>query len=65
MLVQFAASKVGAILVTLNPAYRSHELEYVLTQSGIRLVFAVPSFKTSDYEAMVTEVSPRCPGSIG
>ncbi|KXF54694.1 AMP-binding protein [Rhodococcus sp. SC4] len=62
VLVQFAAAKVGAILVTLNPAYRSHELEYVLTQSGIRLVFAVPSFKTSDYEAMVTEVSPRCPG---
>ncbi|MFC9763523.1 AMP-binding protein [Rhodococcus jostii] len=62
VLVQFAAAKVGAILVNLNPAYRSHELEYVLTQSGIRLMFAVPSFKTSDYEAMVTEVSPRCPG---
>ncbi|MFF2113211.1 AMP-binding protein [Rhodococcus koreensis] len=62
VLVQFAAAKVGAILVNLNPAYRSHELEYVLTQAGIRLMFAVQSFKTSDYEAMVAEVSPRCPG---
>ncbi|QYB01846.1 AMP-binding protein [Rhodococcus sp. USK10] len=62
VLVQFAAAKVGAILVNLNPAYRAHELEYVLTQAGIRLMFAVPSFKTSDYEAMVAEVSPRCPG---
>ncbi|MFC0446862.1 AMP-binding protein [Rhodococcus jostii] len=62
VIVQHAAAKVGAILVNLNPAYRSHELEYVVTQSGIRLMFAAPSFKTSDYEAMVAEVSPRCPG---
>ncbi|USC16330.1 AMP-binding protein [Rhodococcus sp. 11-3] len=59
-IVQFATAKVGAILVTVNPAYRAHELEYVLTQSGIRLMFAVPSFKTSDYAAMIVQVSPRC-----
>lgn len=59
-IVQFATAKIGAILVTLNPAYRSHELEYVLTQSGIRLLFALSSFKSSDHAAMVAEVAPHC-----
>ncbi len=59
-IVQFATAKIGAILVTLNSAYRSHELEYVLTQSGIRLLFALSSFKSSDYAAMVAEVAPHC-----
>ncbi|GAA4629437.1 AMP-binding protein [Actinoallomurus vinaceus] len=60
VMVQYATAKVGAILVNINPAYRSHELEYVLNQSGIRLLFAVASFKTSDYTAMIREVSPKC-----
>lgn len=59
-LVQYATAKIGAILVTVNPAYRSHELEYVLCQSGIRLLVAADRFKTSDYAAMVEEVRPRC-----
>ncbi|MFD9667607.1 AMP-binding protein [Rhodococcus sp. NPDC059968] len=62
VIVQHAAAKVGAILVNLNPAYRTHELEYVLGQSGIRVVFTLPSFKASDYAAMVAEVSPRASG---
>ncbi|MFF4366814.1 AMP-binding protein [Streptomyces sp. NPDC001594] len=60
-LVQYATAKIGAILVTVNPAYRSHELEYVLNQSGTRLLVAAERFRTSDYAGMVEEVRPRCP----
>ncbi|MQS11254.1 AMP-binding protein [Streptomyces kaniharaensis] len=59
-LTQYATAKLGAILVTVNPAYRSHELEYVLNQAGIRLLVAAERFKTSDYAAMIDEVLPRC-----
>ncbi|MGI5324258.1 AMP-binding protein [Actinomadura nitritigenes] len=60
MLVQYATAKLGAILVNINPAYRVHELEFVLNQAGIRTLVAAPSFKTSDYAAMIEEVRPRC-----
>ncbi|MFJ6783804.1 AMP-binding protein [Streptomyces yangpuensis] len=60
-LVQYATARIGAVLVTVNPAYRSHELEYVLRQSGIRLLAAADRFKSSDYAAMIKEVRPRCP----
>jgi fatty-acyl-CoA synthase len=60
--LQYATSKIGAILVCINPAYRTHELEYVLNQSGVRLLVAATSFKTSDYAAMIDEVRPGCPG---
>ncbi len=56
VLLQFATAKVGAILVNINPAYRSHELEFVLRQSGVRLLVSAESFKTSDYRAIVGEV---------
>ena len=49
----------GAILVNINPAYRTHELGYVLQQSGIRLLVSAESFKTSDYRAMIDEVRGR------
>jgi fatty-acyl-CoA synthase len=58
---QYATAKIGAILVNINPAYRSHELEYVLNQAGIRLIVAAESFKTSDYAGMIAEVGPKCP----
>lgn len=61
VLVQYATARIGAVLVTVNPAYRSHELEYVLRQSGIRLLVAADRFKTSDYAAMIEEAGPRCP----
>ncbi|MEO9152575.1 MAG: AMP-binding protein, partial [Lapillicoccus sp.] len=48
--------KMGAILVNINPAYRTHELEYVLGQAGTRMVIAASSFRTSDYAAMLDEV---------
>jgi fatty-acyl-CoA synthase len=59
--VQYAAAKIGAILVNINPAYRTHELAYVLQQSGVRTLIAATSFKSSDYRAMVDEVRPGCP----
>jgi fatty-acyl-CoA synthase len=55
-IVQYATAKIGAILVNVNPAYRTHELAYALNQSGLRLLFSATSFKTSDYRAMVAEV---------
>ncbi|MFD4785220.1 AMP-binding protein [Rhodococcus qingshengii] len=59
IIVQYAAAKVGAILVNLNPAYRTHEVEFALDQAGIRMVFALPSFRSSDYAAMLADVRPR------
>ncbi|HEX3614614.1 MAG TPA: AMP-binding protein [Sporichthyaceae bacterium] len=61
ILLQHATALMGAILVNVNPAYRTHELSYVLRQSGSRMLVAVPQFKASDYRAMVAEVAPDCP----
>jgi fatty-acyl-CoA synthase len=61
IMVQYATAKIGAILVNINPAYGSRELEYVLHQSGIRTLVAAPKFRTSDYAGMIAEVRPRCP----
>jgi fatty-acyl-CoA synthase len=61
VILQYATADMGAILVNINPAYRTHELEYVLNQAGISLLVAAPAFKTSDYRAMVGEVRDRCP----
>ena len=63
-LVQYGAAKIGAILVTINPAYRSHEMAYVLRQAGIRTVVAVPEFKGASYAAMIAEARPDCPDLI-
>ncbi len=60
-LTQFATARVGVVLVTINPAYRTSELEFVLRQSGCRWLVAAPSFRTSDYRAMVSEVRDACP----
>ena len=61
VLVQYATARVGAILVTINPAYRTAELEYVLNQSGISVLVAAESFSHSDYRGMVEEVWGRVP----
>ncbi len=61
VLVQYATARIGAILVTINPAYRSSELEYVLNQSGISVLVAAESFMTSDYRSMIEEVWDRVP----
>jgi len=61
VLVQYAAARIGAILVNINPAYRTHELRYVLRQSGVRLLVAAEAFRSADYRAMIREVRPDCP----
>jgi fatty-acyl-CoA synthase len=61
-LVQYASAKIGVILVNINPAYRTSELEYALAQSGCRILIAAPAFKSSDYRAMLAEVRDRLPG---
>jgi fatty-acyl-CoA synthase len=60
-LTQYATAKIGAILVNINPAYRTRELEFVLNQSGSTLLVAAERLKTSDYAAMIAEVRPSCP----
>jgi fatty-acyl-CoA synthase len=60
-LVQYATAKLGTILVNINPAYRTSELEFALRQSGCRMLVAAPAFKTSDYRAMIEEVGPSLP----
>ena len=61
-LTQYATAKLGAILVNINPSYRTHELTYVLGQSGIRMLVTAASFKTSNYVAMVESAQRECPG---
>jgi fatty-acyl-CoA synthase len=56
-LLQYATARAGIVLVTVNPAYRTSELAFVLQQSGCRWLVAAPSYKTSDYRAMVAEVA--------
>jgi fatty-acyl-CoA synthase len=60
-LTQYATAKIGAILVNINPAYRTRELEFVINQSGTQLLVAAEKVKTSDYAGMIAEVRPRCP----
>ncbi|MEU8587536.1 AMP-binding protein [Streptomyces sp. NPDC048664] len=61
VLVQYATARIGAIMVTINPAYRTHEVEYVLNQAGVSLLFASLGHKGSDYRAMVAGVRSACP----
>jgi fatty-acyl-CoA synthase len=61
MLVQYASARIGAILVTINPAYRTHELGYALGQCGCRLLVAAERFRTSDYAGMIEEVRAELP----
>jgi fatty-acyl-CoA synthase len=60
-LVQYATARLGVIMVCINPSYRTSELEFVLNQSGCRVLLAAAEFKTSDYRAMWEAVSKDCP----
>jgi fatty-acyl-CoA synthase len=60
-LTQYATARIGAILVNINPAYRTHELEYVLRQAGIGTLVSAVAFRTSDYRAMIDEVRGGLP----
>lgn len=57
-IIQFATAKVGAILVTINPAYRVSEVEYALNKVGCTVLVTAPSFRTSDYITMLRELGP-------
>lgn len=61
VVTQFATAKAGLILVTINPAYRTSELEYALNKVGCKALVLAPSFKTSDYAAMFEQVRPKVP----
>src|SRR5216110_816047 len=61
VIVQYATSAMGAILVNINPAYRTSELEYALNQSGITFLILAAGFRQADYRAMLAEVKGRCP----
>ncbi|SIS78931.1 fatty-acyl-CoA synthase [Chryseobacterium ureilyticum] len=61
VLLQYATARIGTILVNINPAYRTHELTYVLNQSEIRFIFSSLSFKSSNYKEMVEYAKEVCP----
>ncbi|HYN96185.1 MAG TPA: AMP-binding protein [Pilimelia sp.] len=61
VLVQYATARIGAVLVTVNPTYRAHELGYVVRQSGMRLLVSAVRHRGSDYRAMIDEALPECP----
>ncbi|MGP8297958.1 AMP-binding protein [Streptomyces inhibens] len=61
VLVQYATAKIGAILVNVNPAYRVHELAYVLQQAGITVLVSATHHKTSDYRRMIEQVRAESP----
>jgi fatty-acyl-CoA synthase len=61
VVTQLACARVGAILVNLNPAYKTSEIEYALAQSSTSVLIYARAFRTSDYAAMVAEVRPRLP----
>src|SRR6185503_17411931 len=62
-IIQFATSKIGAILVNINPSYRLTEVQYALRQSGCTWLVIAPQFKTSDYTGMLHELAPELAGS--
>jgi fatty-acyl-CoA synthase len=60
VILQYATARMGAILVNINPAYKTAELEYALNQSGVSLLVLARAFRTSDYVGMLDEVRDRC-----
>jgi len=61
VLAQYATARIGAIMVCINPAYRTHELSFAVSQSGCSMLLAAPEFKTSNYRAMWAAVADTCP----
>jgi fatty-acyl-CoA synthase len=58
-ITQFATAKIGAILVNINPAYRLHELEYALNQSGCATLVTAPEFRSANYTEMLLTLCPE------
>ena len=61
VIVQYATARVGAILVTINPAYKSDELKYALGKAGVSFLFMARGFRGTNYVAMIEEVRHECP----
>ena len=61
LVVQYATARIGAILVTINPAYRRHELRYALAQAGVSLLVAARAFRQTDYVAMLQDTRADLP----
>jgi fatty-acyl-CoA synthase len=61
VMLEFGCAMAGIVLVTVNPAFRSHELEYVLNQSRSAGLFVVPEFRGNPMMATAEEVHPNCP----
>jgi fatty-acyl-CoA synthase len=61
VVIQYATARMGAILVNINPAYKTSELEYALNQSGVSFLLLAKAFRTNDYVAMLASVRDRCP----
>jgi fatty-acyl-CoA synthase len=61
VIVQYATAAMGAILVNINPVYRTTELEYALNQSGTSFLILASGFRQADYKAILAEVKSRCP----
>jgi fatty-acyl-CoA synthase len=59
-ITQYATASIGAILVNINPAYRTHELAFALNQSRVRLLISATEFKTSNYREMIDQVRGDC-----
>ena len=68
LVIQYATAKIGAIMVNINPSYRTYELEYVIKQAEIQTIIIQGRFKTSDYVGMFYEACPEAfeakPGRI-
>ena len=65
VVIQYATARIGGILVNINPAYQTTELEYALTQSGVGFLALARGFRQSDYVAMLEQVRGRCPALRG
>jgi fatty-acyl-CoA synthase len=65
LIIQYAAAKVGAVLVNVNPAYRLRELEYVLKQSGVSVLVTARSFRKTDYMAILLALAPELTAAGG
>jgi fatty-acyl-CoA synthase len=61
IIAQFATAKIGAILVNVNPAYRTSEVSYALQQSGVSVLLSQVRHKTSEYARMLAEVRNALP----
>src|SRR5579872_5286438 len=61
VVIQYATARIGAILVNVNPAYRTTELQYALGQSGVSLLILARGFRQIDYVSMLGEVKGACP----